>query len=56
VVKIEKKVIQGMPDIDYISTSHVEEQNHHSADALRRLTRLTNAFSKKYENFVLLLR
>ena len=40
-----------MPDIHRISTSHVEKQNHTLRMHCRRLTRLTNAFSKKFENF-----
>ena len=34
-----------------ISTSHNEKQNHTLRMHCRRLTRLTNAFSKKLENF-----
>ncbi len=51
VVKTEKTVVQGMPDVSKISTSHVEKQNHTLRMHCRRLTRLTNAFSKKVENF-----
>jgi len=51
VVKVEKTVITGMPDIDRICTSHIEKQNHTLRMHCRRLTRLTNAFSKKLENF-----
>lgn len=51
VVSIEKTVIQGMPDITRVTTSHVEKQNHTLRMHCRRLTRLTNAFSKKLENF-----
>jgi IS1 family transposase len=51
VVKIEKTVVFGMPDIARISTSHVEKQNHTLRMHCRRLTRLTNAFSRKFENF-----
>jgi hypothetical protein len=40
-----------MPDVSHISTSHVEKQNHTLRTHCRRLTRLTNAFSKKFENF-----
>jgi IS1 family transposase len=51
VVKTERTVISGMPDVRRITTSHVEKQNHTLRMHCRRLTRLTNAFSKKLENF-----
>jgi len=51
VVATEKTVVTGMPDVSRISTSHVEKQNHTLRMHCRRLTRLTNAFSKKFENF-----
>jgi len=51
VIKTEKTVVVGMPDVSRISTSHVEKQNHTLRMHYRRLTRLTNAFSKKIENF-----
>lgn len=51
VVKVEKTIVSGMPDVDRISTSHLEKQNHTLRMHCRRLTRLTNAFSKKFENF-----
>jgi IS1 family transposase len=51
VVKTERQVIQGAPDISLISTSHVEKQNHTLRMHCRRLSRLTNAFSRKLENF-----
>ena len=51
VVDVEKMVVSGMPDVDLISTSHIEKQNHTLRMHCRRLTRLTNAFSKKFENF-----
>jgi IS1 family transposase len=52
VLSAEKVVMNGRPDYDLISTSYVERLNATTRLHMRRLTRLTLAFSKKRENFV----
>jgi IS1 family transposase len=50
-VSAEKKTVVGQPNFDLISTSYVERLNATTRLHMRRLTRLTLAFSKKRENF-----
>ena len=51
VMHVKRTPVTGSPIVDLISTSHVEKQNHTLRMHCRRLSRLTNAFSKKIENF-----
>ena len=52
VLESTKSVMTGAPTHDLISTSYVERLNATTRLHMRRLTRLTLAFSKKHENFV----
>jgi IS1 family transposase len=51
VLESRKHVMAGSPDVNLISTSYIERLNATTRLHMRRLTRLTHAFSKKHENF-----
>ena len=50
-VSVEKRAVTGRPDMDLVSTSYIERLNATTRLHMRRLTRLTLAFSKKLDNF-----
>ena len=51
-ISVEMGRVQGNPDRKNISTSYIERSNLTVRMANRRFTRLTNAFSKKWQNHV----
>lgn len=50
-VSIDKRIIVGNPNEGIISTSYNERMNLTTRHHVKRLARLTPAFSKKFENF-----
>ncbi|MBI2823920.1 MAG: hypothetical protein HYX69_04410 [Planctomycetia bacterium] len=50
IVSIKKEQAFNLPKMDRICTSHVERQNLNLRTFVRRMTRLSNGFSKKWEN------
>ncbi len=50
VTSVELLSVSGVPNMDRITTSHCEKLNHTMRMHVRRMSRLTNAFSKKPEN------
>ena len=51
IVFSEKQHVVGHPDMDLVSTSHIERLNGTTRLHMKRLARLTYAFSKKLESF-----
>lgn len=50
IVRIDKRVVIGEPSEDRVCTSYVERNNLSIRTFVKRMTRLTCAFSKKWEN------
>ncbi|HSF42099.1 MAG TPA: IS1 family transposase [Thermoanaerobaculia bacterium] len=50
IISAEKVVVSGSPKEERICTSHIERANLHIRMQMRRFTRLTNAFSRKWDN------
>jgi transposase-like protein/IS1 family transposase len=50
IISMKRQVAWGTPDPKLICTSHVERQNLNFRTFMRRMTRLSNGFSKKWAN------
>jgi len=49
-ISVQKDAVSGNPDLDRAGTSHVERKNGTLRQWCKRLTRLTYAYSKKWDN------
>jgi IS1 family transposase len=49
-VSVAKDAVTGMPDLNRAGTSHIERKNGSLRQWCKRLTRLTYAYSKKFDN------
>jgi hypothetical protein len=47
---VKSEVIRGNPDPAYVNTSYAERHNYTMRMQMRSFTRLTNGFSKKFDN------
>jgi IS1 family transposase len=50
IISMKKEAVWNDPDMRRVCTSHVERQNLNLRTFVRRMTRLSNGFSKKWEN------
>ena len=49
-IAVQKGAVSGDPDLDRAGTSHIERKNGTLRQWCKRLTRLTYAFSRKWDN------